>query len=147
VSSWFHFDSVGTRLFGGRKTLVDIKTKTCDTKYPIAEGKVTSAVECRATEVSRAYLTRARKFNTDLGTPADTKGPFELELEAYGKGGRVIIPVVGAFGEMPSDVYWIVDLIASVLTHERLSHYIENPAAIKGMFQQRSRLISAGLAS
>jgi hypothetical protein len=38
---------------------------------------------------------------------------------------------------MSSDVYSIVDLIASVLTHEHLSHYIENPAAVKGMFQQR----------
>jgi hypothetical protein len=132
----FIFDSVGTRLFGGRKTLVDIKTKTCDAKYPIAEGKVASAVERRATEASRAYLTRARKFDADLGTPAYTKGPFELELEAYGKGGRIIIPVVGAFGEISSDVYSIVDLIASVLTHEHLSHYIENPAAVKGMYQQ-----------
>jgi hypothetical protein len=131
------FDTVGSRIFGGCKTLVDVKTKTCDAKYPIAEGKVASAVERRATEASREYLTRARKLDADLDTPAGTKGPFELELEAYGKGGRVIIPVVGAFGEMSSDVYSIVDLVASVLTHEHLSHYTEDPAAVKGMFQQR----------
>ena len=38
---------------------------------------------------------------------------------------------------MSSDVYSIVDLVASVLTHEHLSHYTEDPAAVKGMFQQR----------
>jgi hypothetical protein len=38
---------------------------------------------------------------------------------------------------MPSDVYSNVDFIASVLTHEHISHYIENPAAVKGMYQQR----------
>ena len=133
----FSFDSVGSRIFGGCKTLVDIKTKTCDAKYPMSEGKVAAAVERRATEASRAYLTRARKLDADLDTPAGTKGPFERKLEAYGKGGRVIIPVVGAFGEMSSDVYSIVDLVASVLTHEHLSHYTEDPAAVKGMFQQR----------
>ena len=38
---------------------------------------------------------------------------------------------------MSSDVYSIVDLVASVLTHEHLSHFTEDPAAVKGMFQQR----------
>ncbi len=112
---------VGSRVFGGCKALVDVKTKTCDAKCPISEGKVASAVEHRATEASREYLTRARRLDEDLDTPAGTKGPFGLELEAYdGKGGRVIIPVVGKFGEMSSDVYSIVDLAASVLTHEPL---------------------------
>ena len=133
----FSFETVGSRVFGGCKTLVDVKTKTCDAKYPIAEGKVASVVERRATEASREYLTRARRLDADLDTPTGTKGPFELELEAYGKDGRVIIPVVGAFGEMSSDVYSIVDLVASVLTHEHLSHFTEDPAAVKGMFQQR----------
>ncbi len=44
--------------------------------------------------------------------------------------------MVEAFGEMSSDVYAIIDLVASVLTHEHLSYYSEHPAAIKGMFQQ-----------
>jgi len=72
-----------------------------------------------------------------------------VELRSYGKDGRVIIPVVGAFGEMSSDVYAIIDLVASMLTHEHLSYYSEHPAAIKGMFQQsiyRSLGLSAHLA-
>ena len=67
---------------------------------------------------------------------------------SYGKDGKVIIPVVGAFGEMSSDVYAIIDLVASILTHEHLSYYSEHPSAIKGMFQQniyRSLGLSAHL--
>ena len=83
--------------------------------------------------------------------PPETKGPFELELRTYGQDRRVIIPVVGAFGEMSVDVYAIIDLVASILTHEHLSYYSEPPSAIKGMFQQSiykcsaSRLTSGGL--
>ena len=33
------FDGIGTRLFGGCETLIDVKTKTCDAKYPSAEAK------------------------------------------------------------------------------------------------------------
>ena len=64
---------------------------------------------------------------------------------SYGREGRVIIPVVGAFGEMSSDVYAIIDLVASVLTQEHLSYYNEHPSAIKGMYQQ-SIYKSLGLA-
>ena len=49
---------------------------------------------------------------------------------------------------MSSDVYAIIDLLASILTHEHLSYYSENPSAIKGMFQQsiyRSLGLSAHL--
>ena len=113
-----------------------MKTKTCDLKYPLAEAKVSAAVDKRAAEANREYLTRARKLDAELGTPAETKEPFEAELRSYGKDGKVIIPVVGAFGEMSSDVYAIIDLVASMLTHEHLSYYSEHPAAIKGMFQQ-----------
>ena len=130
------FDGIGTRLFGGCETLIDVKTKTCDAKYPSAEAKVAAVVNTRATEANRDYLARARKLDAELGTPPETKGPFELELRTYGQDGRVIIPVVGAFGEMSSDVYAIIDLVASILTHEHLSYYSEPPSAIKGMFQQ-----------
>jgi len=130
------FDGIGVRLFSGCKTLVDVKTKTCDAKYPPAEGKVAAVVDKRAREANKKYFTRARKLDAELNTPAETEGPFEKELRSYGKEGRVIIPVVGAFGEMSSDVYAIIDLVASVLTHEHLSYYSEHPAAIKGMFQQ-----------
>ena len=37
---------------------------------------------------------------------------------------------------MSLDIYAIIDLVASMLTHEHLSYYSEHPFAIKGMFQQ-----------
>ena len=49
---------------------------------------------------------------------------------------------------MPSDVYAIIDLVATILTHKNLSCYSEHPSAIKGMFQQsiyRSLGLSAHL--
>ena len=94
------FDGIGTRLFGGCETLIDVKTKTCDAKYPSAEAKVAAVVNTRATKANRDYLARARKLDAELGTPPETNGPFELELRTYGQDGRVIIPVVGAFGEI-----------------------------------------------
>ena len=57
-----------------------MKTKTCDAKYPSADAKVSAAVDKRATEANRVYLARARKLDAELGTPAETKAPFELEL-------------------------------------------------------------------
>ena len=73
------------------------------------------------------YLARTRKLDAELGTPPETKGPFELELRTYGQDGRVIMPVVWAFGDMSSDVYAIIDLVASILTHEHLSCYSREP--------------------
>ena len=60
--------------------MLDVKTKTCDAKYATADAKVSAAVDKRATEANRVYLARARKLDAELGTPAETKGPFELEL-------------------------------------------------------------------
>ncbi len=54
----------------------------------------------------------------------------------HGNDGWVIIPVVGAFGEMSSDMNAIIDLVASILTHKRVSYYIEHPSVIKCIFQQ-----------
>ena len=82
-------------------------------------------------------LTRARRLDADLGTPPGAKGPFVTELETFGRGGKVIIPVAGAFAEMSPDVYAIIDLVATALTCEHLSYYDAYPSVVKGMFQQR----------
>ena len=77
----------------------------------------------RATEASQAYLARARRLDADLGTLKGAKGPFVTELETFGRGGKVIIPVAGAFAEMPPDVYATIDLVATALTCGHLSYY------------------------
>ena len=82
----------------------------------------------RATEASQAYLTRARRLDTDLGTLPGAKGPFVTELETFGRGGKVIIPVAGAFAEMSPDV-------CAIIAH--LYYHDAYPSVVKGMFQQR----------
>ncbi len=55
---------------------------------------------------------------------------FELEPRPHGKDGRVIVPVIGALGEMSSDVYAIIDLVGTMLSHKHLLHYSKHPSAI-----------------
>ena len=136
-ASGLTLDGPGAALFGGSESLFDVKTKTCDAKYPAADGTACAVVTRRANEASRAYLTRAQRLDADLGTSPGEKGPFETELESFGKTGKVIIPVVGAFSEMSPDVYAIVDLVATALTCEHLSYYDARLSVVKGMFQQR----------
>ena len=69
--------------------------------------------------------------------PQGQKGPFVTELESSGKGGKVIIPVVGAFAEMSPDVYAIIDPVATALTQKHLSYFDACRSVVKGMFQQR----------
>ena len=76
-------------------------------------------------------------LDTDLGTLPGAKGPFVTELETFGRGGKVIIPVAGAFAEKSPDVYTIIDLVATALTCEHLSYCDAYPSVVKGMFQQR----------
>ncbi len=78
----------------------------------------------KATEANRKYLA--------LGAPAETKAPNKLQLTSYGKSGRVIIQVVGAFGKIPSDMYAIIDLVASTLKHKHLSYYSKRPSRHQG---------------
>ena len=130
-------DGHGASVFSGRESHVDVKTKTCDAKYPAADGTACAVVTRRTTEASQAYLTRARRLDADLGTPPGAKGPFVTELETFGRGGKVIITVSGAFAEMPPDVYATIDLVATALTCEHLSCYDACPSVVKGMFQQR----------
>ena len=62
---------------------------------------------------------------------------FLTELDTPGKGGKVIIPVAGAFAEMSPDVYATIDIVATALTCEHFFYYDAYPSVVKGMFQQR----------
>ena len=64
------------------------------------------------TLISTSTKKREKKANTDCHSRAkslnarggDKRDGFEAELSSYGQGGRVLEPVVGAFGEMSDDV-------------------------------------------
>ena len=47
----------------------------------------------------------------------------EAELSSYGKRGRVLGPVVGAYGEMSDDVYVIAEAVAEELATEHCGFY------------------------
>ena len=51
------------------------------------------------------------------------RGGFDAELNSYGQARRVIGPVVGAFGEMSSDVQVIANAVAEELALEHCSFY------------------------
>jgi hypothetical protein len=100
------------------RTLVEVKTKSCDDKYPGAPGDPAAVTKKLQKEVNDDYHKRAKKLDEKLGTAAGVKGPFANELNQYGKKGRVTSPVVGAFAEMSLDTDAIADLVASILAEE-----------------------------
>lgn len=138
----------GAQLLGSVRTLADIKTKSCDDKYAQDSSGATGAVvNKKQSRVNSDYYRKAKKLDADLGTDPDTDGPYTKELKSYGKsGGEVIAPVVGAFGEMSSHVYAIVDLVATLLGDSHCRTYSDSPATAKAMYTQRIRR-SLGLAA
>ena len=53
----------------------------------------------------------------------DMRGGFDAELSSYGQAGRILGPVVGAFGEISSDVQVIANAVAEELALEHCSFY------------------------
>ena len=60
------------------------------------------------------------------------------EMKTYGSPpGQVLAPVVGAFGEMSSDMYGLADVIAAAMTADHLQFLKGSAKEIRGMFRQR----------
>ena len=49
----------------------------------------------------------------------------DAELNSYGQAGKVVGPVMGAFGEMSSDVHAIANVVAEQLTTKHYTFYAE----------------------
>jgi hypothetical protein len=80
----FPLDGVGQSiLFRHTRALVDVKTKSCDDKYPAALGDPVAVAKKRQKEVNDDYPQRAKKLDEKLGTAASVKGPFANELNQY----------------------------------------------------------------
>ena len=71
--------------------------------------------------VNQDYHKKAKDLDTRLG--GDKQGGFDAELSTFGRDGVVLGPIVGAFGEMSSQVDLLADAIAYALTAEHLSYY------------------------
>ena len=60
------------------------------------------------------------------------------EMKIYGSPpGQALAPVVGAFGEMSSDMYGLADVIAAAMTEDHLQFLKGSAKEIRGMFRQR----------
>ena len=96
-----------------------------------------AVVTKRQEEVNRQYHMRAREIDFAQGTAPGETGPLKKKLDEYGQSGRVLAPVVGAFAEVSTDTYALVDLISSVLADDHCSYYTESPSEAKAVFTQR----------
>ena len=61
-------------------------------------------------------------------------GGFDPELNSYGQAGRVIGPVVGAFGEMSSDDHLIAKAVAEELALEHCCFYGDKTLKVVKVF-------------
>ena len=73
-------------------------------------------VNTRQRKVDQDYHHRAKELDSGFG--GDSSDGFEAELSSYGKRGKVLGPVVGAYGEMSDDVYVIAEAVAEELATE-----------------------------
>ena len=69
---------------------MDVKTKSCDLKYPAALGDPATVAKKRQKQVNDDYHKRAAKLDEKLGTAAGSTGPFEKELNQYGKRAELV---------------------------------------------------------
>ena len=109
---------------GGADHLVDVKTLGAGQAYHSNSLTFGNAVETRQTKVNSDYHASARRLDSRLhGTQSSERGPFESTLFEYGNGGRVLGPVVGAFGEASSDLGSLRDLCAHELAAKHVEYY------------------------
>ena len=64
---------------------------------------------------------RAKELDSGFG--GDSSGSFEAKLGPYGKRGRVLGPVVGAYGEMSDNVYANAEAVEEELATEHCGFY------------------------
>ena len=112
-----------------KKSLADVKTLSPCNKYAEhRDGKPNAAVNDRQRQVDKDYHHRAKEL--DAGFGGDSSDGFEAELNSYGKRGRVLGPVVGAYGEMSDDVYVIAEAVAEELATEHCGFYSDKKQGV-----------------
>ena len=90
---------------------MDVKTLGPGVSYVTGNGNYLLNREER---VNKDYYSCAKKLDTKFnGTLAGDIGPVQQKLLSFGKDGRVIGLVFGAFGEASRNVHALIDFIAS----------------------------------
>ena len=116
-----------------KKSLADIKTLSPCNKYAEhRDGKPNAVVNDRQRQVDKDYHHRAKEL--DAGFGGDSSDGFEAELSSYGKRGKVLGPVVGAYGEMSDDVYVIAEAVAEELATEHCGFYSDKKQGVVAAF-------------
>ena len=121
-------------LTGGRH-MADLGTFAGDPQYT----RPGSPVEARQEEVAREYLQRAEEFDRKPGTPDGVEGPMTKGMKPCGS--RLLVPVIGTFAEMSSDVDALADATASALAADHIQFFSTSAAEAKGMYKQRIRTV------
>jgi hypothetical protein len=128
-------EDISAAPLAGFKVMVDVKTLACNGSY---QGPNATPAETRQSHAAAEYTRRAKDIDAELGTPAGDEGPMTAEMKMYGSPpGQVLAPVVGAFGEMSSDMYGLADVIAAAMTADHLQFLKGSAKEIRGMFRQR----------
>ena len=132
-----HFSCDETPL-GGADHLVDVKTLGAGQAYHSNSITFGNVVETRQSKVNTDYHSSARRLDTRLhGTQSNERGPFVSTLFEYGIGGRVLGPVVGAFGEASSDLGRLRDLCAHALAAKHVEYYRMTHAQAKALYRHQ----------
>ena len=90
-------------------------------------------------QVNSDYHATALRLDARLhGTPPGERGPFARTLYEYGgDGGRVLGPVVGAFGEASSDLGLLRDLCASEMASKHVEYFRMTGDQARGLFRHQ----------
>ena len=129
------FEDIDMGPLAGFMPMIYVKTLACNGSY---QGSNVNPVETRQSRAAAEYIRRAKYIDAQLGTPAGEEGPMTAEMKTYGSPPeQVPAPVVGAFGEMPSDMYALADVIAAAKTADHLQFFKGSEKKFRGMFRQR----------
>jgi hypothetical protein len=124
---------------GGADHLIDVKTLAAGQAYKSNSRIFGNAVLKRQARVNTDYHATALRLDTRLhGTSPGERGPFTRTLFEYGgEGGRVLGPVVGAFGEASPDLGHLRDLCASEMASKHVEYFRMTSDQARGLFRHQ----------
>ena len=119
---------------GGEQPLGEGKTKAPSSDYRKNKRRSRGTTPCSAT--AQVVPKRAVRIDELNGHPPGSDGPMPIALKKY-NGGRVLVFVMGAFGEMSGDVSRICDIIAHELARIHVPYHNDDAKRTIAMYRQR----------
>jgi len=123
---------------GGANHLVDFKTHASTSDHNNTSTTPGLVGNIRQRKVNTAYHSTAKELDALVhDTPSDERGPIECELDAYGREGRVLGPVIGVYGSGSSDLGLLRDLAASELARKHTEQHNMDFFQARAMFKNK----------